>query len=182
MDDVDGYPTVRGDRLNHDTVETWTVTLSPEGLQMEGPERTATVPLGVVYAVRQYPATAVGSREASLLELEWVTALGEDRKLALRTEDVQAVRRLCRIVEDSLREMDAESRRHRRFFDWPLAVLLMLGIAVAVEDVMGMPAPVTAYDWTVVLTQLVFGALAVPLLYVLARAVVRTWRSRRAAK
>jgi hypothetical protein len=146
---------------------------------MEGPEHTATVPLGVVHAVRQRPATAVDDHEAARFEVEWATSLGEDRKLALRSGDVGAVERMCRVVEASLRDLDQDMKRHGRFWDWPLATLLTVGVAYAVTRAATAQAPITTYDWVATVTQFLFDAFTVPLLYVIARAAVRAWRRRR---
>jgi hypothetical protein len=178
MDDVDGYPTIRGRRVSHAAEEAWVVVFTPDGLEMQGPDRVVTVPLSAVHAIRQRPDVATDGLDATRFEVEWVTSLGEDRLLALRSEDAASVERMCRIAQAALEELDDNSRP--RFVDWPLAVLVLMGLIYATRGVVRAPAPLTAYDWSATIFQFLVDALVVPALYVLLRALVRAvreWRN-----
>lgn len=179
MDDIDGWPEVTGGRIGHDDDAQWRVTLTPDGLRMEGPERTATVGLGTVYAVRHRTgvATEFESSPGSVFEVGWVTVLGEERTLSLRCDDQAQAQRLAQVIRGALRELDAESGRQRGI-DWVLIVLLAMGAALAIRDLSEAAPPQGTYDWTAALINVVATVFTVPVLYLLVRGAVRWTRGR----
>lgn len=177
MDDIDGWPAVNGRRLRHETDEEWTVTLTPQGLEMKGP-RQALVSLDCIGAVRQRPAghSDGSGADATVFEIEWWTALEEHRTLSLLCRDRPAAERLVTVLAGKLEELDVAGGR--RGVDWVLVVLLATGLGVAIRNLTRSTAPETAYEWTATVVQFAADLLAVPFLYLLARALVR-WLLRR---
>jgi hypothetical protein len=186
MDDIDGWPEVTGYRLGHEAAGTWTVTLTPAGLDMRGPERSAQVELGAVTAVRQRPTNGQPPEEdlsAQVIELEWVTSLMETRTLALITQDTVAAQRLAGVVTDRLRELDEEGPPRRR--DWFLVFLIAASFIMAVRDYTEKLPLTSDFDRMAAMIDFAVELVGLPLLYLLLRAVFRwarrRWRSRAAA-
>lgn len=178
MDDIDGWPQVTGVRQGDADAGQWTLTLTPEGLRVDGPERSAVVDVDAVYAVRQRPAAAQSFGPVRVLEVEWVTSLQEERTLSLLTDDAAGAERLAQVLTSQLRELDGNQPRERRP-DWVVLILMALGAVLGVRSVGEMMPLQSAFDWTAAVIQLVAEVFLLPAVYVAVRGLFRWVRRRR---